>query len=466
MNKRTWWLMISIGLGVMLNPLNSSMVSVAIPALQEAFRLDFTTVSWIVFSFYISSAVAQPVMGKAGDLFGRKKIFLGGLLVAFLASLAAPWSPSFGWLIALRVLQSIGTSMMMAVGMALVRIHVTEKRASALAVLSVFLSGAAAVGPFIGGLLTSGWGWRAIFFVNLPFALAAFVLARRTIPDDPGREAGESGRFSLRAWLSRIDAPGAGLFAAGLILLFTGLLATGPRGQIGGSSLAGIEIATAGLLMLILFAVYELKVAAPFIPLRLFAGNPGLIRINIEFMLANLLFYAVFFGLPSYLQQVRGLSEFHTGLLMLSLGLCSLVVSPLAGRWTERLGPASVLRMSAPVITLGAAGMALLNPHTPLLVIVLILAAFGIANGLNGVAMQSALFAASPAEAAGVVSGMFITFRYLGTILSSLLTGLAMGGNFNEAGFRALGIWLIAAALILVVLSLGKRRSAEEETNR
>ncbi|MBE0344117.1 MFS transporter, partial [Paenibacillus sp. 28ISP30-2] len=127
-------------------------------------------VSWIIFSVYIASAVAQPVMGKCSDLFGRRKIFLIGLVVVFVSSMLAPLSPGFSWLIVFRIVQSVGTSMMVAVGMAIVRIHVTEKQAAALSVLAMFLSGAAAVGPFIGGVLIHWWDWPSIFPVNFPFS--------------------------------------------------------------------------------------------------------------------------------------------------------------------------------------------------------------------------------------------------------------------------------------------------------
>ena len=147
MNSRSRWLMISVGLGILLNPLNSSMISVAIARLQHVYSIDFTAVSWIVFSFYIASAIAQPVMGKASDLFGRRKIFLAGLVVSLISSILAPFSPNFGWLIVSRIVQSIGTSMLIAVGTAIVRIHITEKQADALAGLSIFLSGAATIGP-------------------------------------------------------------------------------------------------------------------------------------------------------------------------------------------------------------------------------------------------------------------------------------------------------------------------------
>lgn len=334
MNARSRWLMISVGLGILLNPLNSSMISVAIARLQKVYQLDFTEVSWIIFSFYIASAIAQPVMGKASDLFGRRKIFLTGLVVAFVASLLAPLSPTFGWLIVFRIVQSIGTSMMVAVGMAIVRIHITEKQATALSVMSIFLSGAAAIGPFIGGVLIQWWDWSAIFLVNIPFVVTSFVLAWRMIPkDEPPTSV--SSQMSFRKWCDLIDATGILLFIVGLVALLVGLLSAKSSGHV---SLGPVIIGLIGLFALVAFVRHELKAASPFIPLRTFAKYPEMTWVNIEFMLVNVLYYSLFFGLPSYLQMVRHVNESHTGILMLSLGLCSLIVSPLAGRWIDKSG--------------------------------------------------------------------------------------------------------------------------------
>ena len=457
MNARSWWLMISVGLGILMNPLNSSMVSVAIPRLQNVFQLDFTTVSWIIFSFYIASAIAQPVMGKASDLFGRKKIFLTGLLIAFAASLVAPLSPNFGWIIVFRIVQSVGTSMMVAVGMAIVRIHITEKQATALSVLSIFLSGAAAIGPFIGGVLIHWWDWHAIFFVNIPFAAASFFLAWRTIPEDQA-PASVASSMSFRKWMSMMDVSGIVLFAAGLVALLVGLLSANSTGHV--SSL-NIVVGLIGLVLLLAFVRHELKTSSPFIPLRTFAKYPAITWVNVEFMLVNVLFYSIFFGLPSYLQLVRHVSEFHTGILMLSLGLCSLVVSPLAGRWIDKSGPRPALLVSAILMTLGSIWIVTLNQASPVISVCLALAAFGISNGLNNVGMQAALFQSSPKPIIGVASGLFNTSRYFGTILSSLLIGIVMGGKFSFEGFRLLGIILTIVALSLVFMSL-RRRGSEQ----
>lgn len=459
MNVRNRWLLISVGLGVLLNPLNSSMISVAIARLQNVYHLDFAGVSWIIFSFYIASSIAQPVMGKASDLFGRKKIFLAGLVVAFVASLLAPLSPSFGWLIVFRIVQAIGTSMMVSVGMAIVRVHITEKQATALSVMSIFLSGAAAIGPFIGGVLIHSWDWPSIFFVNIPFVVASFLLAWRNIPKD---EPPSSDKFntSFRKWFDLIDASGILLFTAGLVALLVGLLSVKSSGQV---SYGHVIVGLIGLVLLAVFVRHELKATSPFIPLRTFAKYPTMTWINIEFILVNLLFYSLFFGLPSYLQMVRHVSEFHTGILMLSLGLCSLVASPIAGRWIDKSGPRPALIVSGVLMTFGSVWLVTLNQASPVISVCLALAAFGISNGLNNVGMQAALFKSSPKEMIGVASGLFMTSRYLGTILSSLLTGIVMGDKFSAGGFRLLGAILSVIALSLVFMSWRRRESAQLE---
>ncbi|MDI4643774.1 MFS transporter [Cohnella hashimotonis] len=455
MDVRSRKLLIAVGLGILLNPLNSSMIAVAIPRLQHAYKLDYTAVSWVVFSFYLASAIAQPVMGKASDLFGRKKIFLAGLVVSFVSSMLAPLSPSFGWLVAARVAQSIGTSMMIAVGMAIVRIHVTEKQATALSVLSMFLSGAAAIGPFAGGVLLDRWDWHALFIVNIPFVAASFLLARHAIPEDG--PAAESGKLSMRKWAARIDAIGILLFTAGLLGLLVGLLSIKSSGH---ASFRNVAIGSIGLVSLAVFARHELRTPSPFIPLRTFAKYPAMTWVNVQFMLVNLLFYALFFGIPSYLQTVRHVGEFHTGLLMLILGVCSLVASPFAGKWIDRSGPRPALITAAMLMLLGSLWLVMLGESTPVIGVGLALAAFGIGNGLNAVGMQAALFRSSPKEIAGVASGLFLTSRYLGTILSSLLTGMIMGGTFSFAGFRLLGVFLAAIALVLVLMNLRRSASA------
>ncbi|MFC9708725.1 MFS transporter [Paenibacillus sp. NPDC056933] len=458
MNVRNKWLMLSVGLGIMLNPLNSSMISVAIARLQQVYQLDFKAVSWIIFSFYIASAVAQPVMGKCSDLFGRRKIFLIGLVIVFVSSMLAPLSPSFSWLIVFRIIQSVGTSMMVAVGMAIIRIYVTEKQASALSVLAIFLSGAAAIGPFIGGVLIHWWDWHSIFIVNIPFVTASFLFAWKTIPkDDQSKPV--TGRLTIRKWLELIDAPGILLFTIALVTLLIGLLSVKSTGAIAMWHLIAGGI---GLMALVTFIRHELKTTSPFIPLRAFSTYPEMTWVNIQFTLVNILFYALFFGMPTYLQQVRHLNEVHTGMIMLALGLCSLIISPVAGRWIDKSGPRPALIVSAVLMTFGSILVILLQEASPVFIVVLALAVFGVNNGLNAVGMQAALFKSTPKEMIGVASGIFNTSRYLGTILSSLLIGIIMGETFSVTGFQTLGVILTVLAVSLIFMSLRRQESTDK----
>ncbi|MFJ2043150.1 MFS transporter [Paenibacillus taichungensis] len=460
MNARNIWLMISVGLGIMLNPLNSSMISIAIARLQQEFILDVTTVSWIIFSFYIASAVAQPVMGKCSDLFGRRKIFLIGLVVVFGSSMLAPLSPDFSWLIVFRIIQSVGTSMMVAVGMAIVRIHVTEKQAAALSILAMFLSGAAAIGPFIGGVLIHWWDWQSIFLVNIPLVIASFIFAWKTIPKETTLKTNH-GDMSMKKWFLLIDAPGILLFTVALVTLLMSVLSVKSTGHLLTWYLMAGGI---GLLALASFIRHELKTASPFIPLKVFAKYPEMTWVNVQFMLVNTLFYALFFGVPSYLQQVRHLNEVHTGLMTLTLGLCSLISSPFAGRWIDKSGTRPALIVSAVLMTFGSILIVALDKTSPVVNVILPLAVFGISNGLNSVGMQAALFKSTPKDMIGVASGIFNTSRYLGTILSSLLIGFVMGDTFSFIGFQMLGIILTVLAASLIMMTLRRQKSSATQT--
>ncbi|OMF18006.1 MFS transporter [Paenibacillus amylolyticus] len=458
MNVGKKGLMLAVGLGIMLNPLNSSMISVAISRLQLVYQLDFTAVSWIILSFYIASAVAQPVMGKCSDLFGRRKIFLMGLVIVFVSSMLAPWSPSFSWLTVFRIVQSIGTSMMVAVGMAIVRMNVTEKQASALSTLAIFLSGAAAIGPFIGGVLIHWWDWHSIFIVNIPFVMISFWFAWKSIPKDETSPS-ISGHMSIRQWLALIDAPGILMFTLALVTLLIGLLSVNSTGDISSWHLLTGGV---GIIALVIFIRHELKAATPFIPLRTFARYPEMTWVNVQYMLVNILFYALFFGVPTYLKQVRHLNEVYTGMSMLALGVCSLIISPIAGRWIDRSGSRPALIVSAGLMTVGSLFIAVMNETSPIVIIIVALALFGISNGLNAVGMQAALFKSTPKEMIGVASGIFNTSRYLGTILSSLLIGIIMGDTFSVTGFQILGVILTVLAASLIIMSI---RSKEDGVN-
>lgn len=212
--RKPWLLVLTIGLGTLLNPLNSSMISVALTRMQHEFGLTFADATWLISVFYLASAVGQPVMGRLSDMFGPKKVFLTGLLLVAVACGFAPFSTNFAFLLSCRALQAIGSSALFPSGMSIVRTSITEGQAKALSTLSIFSTTSAAFGPSIGGFIIDSWDWPAIFIVNFPFILLSFVLAITILPST-GR-----GKFNLE----RIDVGGILLFIISIVALILFLL--------------------------------------------------------------------------------------------------------------------------------------------------------------------------------------------------------------------------------------------------
>src|SRR5699024_6524528 len=211
---KPWPLLITIGLGILLNPLNSSMISVALTQMQTEFSLTFTDASWLISIFYLASATGQPVMGKLSDMFGAKRLFMAGLILVILSCILAPFSPNYGFLLGCRALQAIGSSTLFPSGMSIVRAKITEKQARAMASISVLSSTAAAFGPTIGGFLIAEWHWPAIFLINLPIIIIAFLLAIFVLPKP----------HNMHIEWKRIDFIGITLFTISILGLILFLL--------------------------------------------------------------------------------------------------------------------------------------------------------------------------------------------------------------------------------------------------
>lgn len=263
MKKNRSLFLTAVASGTMLNPLNSSMIALALHSIQKDFGLSFTTVSWLISSFYLASAVAQPVTGKLGDIFGRKKTFLIGLVLVTLSAIGAPLSTTFLMLLVMRMIQSIGSSAIYPSGMALIRDNIKDRQASALAVLSIFASAMVALGPTIGGFSIVWGGWPAIFWVNFPFIIISFFLGWYMFPKDTKQD-----KAQMKALLFQLDFLGIVLFAAGMVFFLSFLLSFGAKVHY----LSGI----AGILFFALFAWRELRVKEPFIDIRIFKSHPKL----------------------------------------------------------------------------------------------------------------------------------------------------------------------------------------------
>ena len=442
--------------GTLLNPLNSSMIAVALVLIQSDFRVSVATASWLLSGFALAAAVAQPVMGRFADLFGPRRIFCTGLLLVGMASVLAPLAPSFGWLIACRVLQAFGTSAAYPAGLAIIRTVAPQGKAPAgtLGAINITSSVSVALGPVLGGFLAARAGWPAIFLVNIPITAAGLMLAMRWLPVDatPDRAtlgASASRLAVVRTVLSLIDLPGIALFSGMLasLLAFLLSLSSGPLWPL----LPVTPIAAA------LLVLRERSVAEPFLNVRMLAMHRPLVGVYAQFAGVNIVFYAVFFSLPLWLERARGFESGLAGLLLLPVAGVGVLATPIAARLISRFGPGPALITGAGLLTVGSLLLLVCNATTPVSVLLAVGIVLGIPNGFNNLGLQAALYEHAPAQHMGAAGGQFQTFRYVGAILSTSLLGLAFGRTVTSHGLHLIAYVLAGVSGLLLVTSVTTR---------
>lgn len=434
--RKPWLLVLTIGLGTLLNPLNSSMISVALTRMQHEFALSFADASWLISVFYLASAAAQPVMGKLSDMFGPKRLFLAGLILVAIASTLAPFSPSFPFLLGCRALQAIGSSTLFPSGMSMVRTSISKGQAKALATLSIFSSTSAAFGPSIGGFLIESWDWPSIFFVNFPFIVLSFIMAIFILPKTD----------QVKIELGRIDFGGILLFIItmiGLILFLLSLESTIRWWALIVFVIAGI-----------IFYKYENKRNEPFIDFDSLKKNSNVSFIYLQFISINLVFYCYFFGFPLFLQQVHHYSEKHTGLIMLALAGFGVIIAPITGRLIDQYHSKLPLVIGAIFLLIGTALLLTLREQSPLLWLLIIMAVLGISNGFNNISMQTALYEHVKPEETGSASGLFQTSRYIGSILSSSLLGILFSTHLDVQHLHKVASVCLFFCVLVLILAL------------
>ncbi|GAB3565776.1 MFS transporter [Spelaeicoccus albus] len=440
----------ALSLGTALNPLNSSMIAVALVVLRGDFDLSVATVTWVITSFYLTSAAAQPLMGRLADRFGPKRLFIIGMAIVAVTCALAGFSPNFLLVCIARVFMGIGTATAFPSAVAMVGelsriagVHSTKP----LGYIQVANTAGAAIGPVVGGLLVSLVGWQALFFINVPLALAALISVQRLAPADDARDHGTVG-----AAVRDSDIPGIATFIAALVSLM--LAALNPLPDLRWI-LLGVGIAAAAL-----FTWRELRFSGPFLDVRLLAANRPLLTMYVCFAVFNGVYYCAFFGLPQLLQEAGGYGAGVVGLLMLPLAAISVFLTPAAVRSINRRGVKPVL--VAGVIGLGVASALLwLLAASFAVPLVLALTAFlGIPYCVVSIASSQGMYASSRPEDTGVAAGIFQTFRYIGAIGATVMIGILYAPGVNAASWSTIVPVMVGLSVVALVLAaLWKGRS-------
>lgn len=395
-------------------------INLALPVMAEEFGVSMGTISWLSLVYSFIPSCTLLIFGRAADLYGYKKQFIGGFIVFGLASLLLPiLSVNLPVLILFRSIQAIGYGMLISITQAMCnRTFPASERGKALGVNSVFVSVGLATGPTIGGILLSRFSWRAIFYFNVPLCILGVAASLAVLkPDiiDPDKDR-------------RMDWIGSALFALSIGTLAAAINFSDDWGFASVKFLACLGVA---VLSLGAFILRESRADMPLMHLNLFKER--------TFSLANCA--SVFsymsqqmntFLTPFFLMNILLISKSDSGFIMLATPLSMMLLSPVGGRMADKYGSRRPSAIGLAIIIFGCVLMSLLKESSTVYYVIGALICFGIGNGLSVSAINTAIFSAVPKEHSGVASGMVATMRNLGQGL-----GVAFGGAIIAMRERA-----------------------------
>jgi MFS family permease len=429
--------------GAVLNPINSTVVAVALVPIGVAFGEPPSATAWLVSALYLATAVGQPLVGRLIDEYGPRRLFLPATALVGVAGVIGAAAPNLAVLIVARVVLGFGTCAGYPAAMRLIRAEAErtgkDSPASVLTILAISTQTIAVIGPLLGGLLIDLGGWRTTLAINIPLSAVACVLGWRRFPkDEPIRGACDTGARKLD-----LDIVGVVFFAGALVALLLFLM-NPHRGSWYLLVISGIGAAG--------FTARELRHHDPFIDLRVLGGNIPLLVTYCRALLAFAVTYSFMYGFPQWLEDGRGLTARDAGLVTLPMFATAIAVSAATGR-------REALRGKLIAGALGQIGASLLlltlHPASPVWMLTVVVLIIGIPLGLNGIALQNAVYRQANPANLGACAGLLRTFGYLGAIASAAAQGCFYGHSVNTNGMHHLALFLVvvsAAFLLITVL--------------
>jgi len=388
-----------------ITPFDGSAVNIALPAIGEEFHMDAIALSWVATAYLLSSALFLVPFGKIADIYGRKKVFLYGITIFSLSSLIMTMASSSEMLIGVRVVQGIGSAMIFGTGVAIVTsVFPPGERGKALGtyITSVYIG--LSVGPLLGGAMTQYLGWRSIFFVNVPIGITAVFLILWKIKGEWAECIGE-----------KFDLIGSVIYGTAVVAVMYGFSVL--------PELKGVALLAFGTLGVIAFALFEIRTSSPVLDISLLTKNRIFAFSNLSALINYSATYAVTFLLSLDLQYTKGFTPEHAGLILVAQPVVMAMVSPIAGRLSDRTEPRIVASVGMAFTALGLFLLIFLTESTPLWHLIITLIILGIGFGLFSSPNTNAIMSSVDKKFYGVASGMNGTMRLLGQMLSM---GIAM----------------------------------------
>ena len=409
------WAVLITGLALFMASLDNLVVTTALPVIRVHLHAGLSGLEWTVNAYTLTFAVLLLTAAAVGERFGRRRTFITGIAVFTTASALAAISPNIGFLIAARAVQGAGGAMIMPLSLTLLSAAVKpERRNAALGIWGAIGGAAIALGPLVGGAVTTGWSWHYIFWLNVPIGIVLVPLAWWKLAESRGTQ-------------SRLDLRGALLVSGGLLGVVLGLVRGNASGWTSSSVLASFVI---GGVLLAAFIRWELRARAPMLNLHLFQ-NRGFAAINVTALLFSFGMFGTVFFLSQFLQTVQGYSPLGAGLRVLPWTGMPMLLAPLVGILAQRIGgkPLVVTGLILQAISLMWLAL-LLTPSTPYTDMVPAFIVAGVGMTLFFVPVASLVLGSVPKELEGVASGTNAAFRELGGVFGIAL----LGAVFSSSG--------------------------------
>lgn len=400
--------------GSFLTPFMSSSVVIALPAIGRDLAMGTDLLNWVASSFLLAAAICVVPFGRLSDIYGRKRIYLYGIVMFSLSTVLCGVSISAAMLIVFRVLQGISSAMIFSTGVAiLTSVFPAGQRGKVLGINVAVVYLGLAVGPFVGGFLTQYLGWRSIFFINIPIEVAAIIAILLGLKQEWTDAKGE-----------KFDMLGSIVYGLGLLGIMSGLSITG-------IGVWRVVLALAGVAAIVAFGVLEMKTDSPVLKISLFKNNRVLSFSSLAALINYSATFAVSYLVSLYLQYVRGFSPKDAGLILMVQPAVQAFFSPLAGKLSDRIEPQKVASAGMAISVAGLMVFTFLNSNTYIMFLVAGLMTLGLGLALFSSPNTNAIMSSVAKEFYGVTSGIVGTARLIGQTLSmgvvSLIFALYIG---------------------------------------
>jgi EmrB/QacA subfamily drug resistance transporter len=434
-DNRRWWTLAAMCFALFMVMLDNTVVNVALPSIQNDLHSSIAGLQWTVNAYTLAFGVLLVTGGRLGDIFGRRKIFLTGVVLFAASSLFIGFSQSSAWLIGGRAIQGIGAALMMPATLSIItNTFPPHERGQAIGTWAGVSALALAIGPVLGGVLVEHVSWQSIFFINLPVAAGAIVVTLFAAKESRDETV-----------VPKVDIAGITVITLGLTALVLALVEANTWGWGSPRILGLLALAALGVAS---FAAVERRARVPMVDFSFFRA-PTFLGTNIVAFIVSFAMLGMFFFLSLYMQNVLHYSPLEAGIRFLPTTLMVIVIAPIAGRFTDRIGPRPLIVTGLGLVAVSQLWQSFLTPTTGFGFLLPGFVLMGIGIALVMSPMSTAAMNAVDQTKAGVASGILSMSRMIGGVLGVAVLGTFIGSTSSVADFvDSLGDGLMIGAFV------------------